>query len=161
MGTNFYRRGHSGLDKFADHIGKRSAAGLYCWHCNLTLCKGGNDAVHMGKSQWHEACQRCGRLPVKDSISSGAAARELGFDKSPFSKKKDVASCSSFSWAMNPGDAWGLLVAGKCPCCDQLFQEQDKVIEDEYGDLYTLEEFKQMLEECPIQYTHSVGKDFS
>ena len=42
MGTNYYLKGHRGDDNPKYHIGKRSAAGLYCWDCHITLCKGGN-----------------------------------------------------------------------------------------------------------------------
>ena len=30
------------------HIGKRSAAGMYCWDCDDTLCPGGKSQVHAG-----------------------------------------------------------------------------------------------------------------
>ena len=74
MGTNFYTR--DGL-----HIGKRSAAGTYCWDCRLTLCKGGEKAVHMsthGAHGFYDACPKC-----------GAAGEDY---------------VSSFSWAINPSD---------------------------------------------------------
>jgi hypothetical protein len=35
-----------------------------------------------------------------------------------------------------------------------------KVIEDEYGELYTLAEFRRVLHECPIQYHDNVGAVF-
>ena len=38
MGTNFYTT--KGV-----HIGKRSAAGMYCWHCRTTLCEQGEEGV--------------------------------------------------------------------------------------------------------------------
>lgn len=50
--------------------------------------------------------------------------------------------------------------AEKCPCCDQKFENPRKIIENEYGDLFTIEEFKQIFEECPIQYTHTIGEYF-
>lgn len=49
MGTNFYLKGHRGDDDPKYHIGKRSAAGLYCWDCRITLCKGGESAIHRGQ----------------------------------------------------------------------------------------------------------------
>ena len=48
-----------------------------------------------------------------------------------------------------------------CSCCKRPFDDSEKVIENEYGDLYTLEEFRAVLEECPVQFIHSVGAYFS
>jgi hypothetical protein len=48
----------------------------------------------------------------------------------------------------------------ECPTCERVFVDPDKIIEDEYGDLYTAAEFAQVLEECPIRSTRSVGKYF-
>lgn len=53
MGTNYYARGYR---RIADmdpqyHIGKRSAAGLYCWDCGKTLCKDGESGIHFDKSE--------------------------------------------------------------------------------------------------------------
>jgi len=39
--------------------------------------------------------------------------------------------------------------------------DDDKVIENEYGDLFTLEEFNKMLIECPVQFRESVGEWFA
>jgi len=140
MGTNFYIKGKRGNDNSRYHIGKRSAAGWYCWDCGITLCKNGNEGVHT-KSEWYSKCPKCGKYPNEESLSDGAAGRELGFNKKPFQKKKGVASCCSFSWARELG--------------------RIQKIEDEYGREFTREEFLQMLEECPIQYWGSMGREFS
>lgn len=134
MGTNFY--GYGGK-----HIGKRSAAGLYCWDCGTTLCVSGNNGVHKDESYWYEACPKCGKKPIEENLASGAAGRELGFNKTPFSRGSGVSSCSSFTWAIDP--------------------EKFKGIKDEYGRKYTREEFDKMLEECPIQYFDMIGEEFS
>src|SRR5437879_5718682 len=93
MGTNFYWRTAATLlptgedvpedsDDPRIHIGKRSAAGPYCWDCDQTLCKDGIDGIHQGKSGWYPACPRCGKEPLKEpSLARGAAAIELGFAK--------------------------------------------------------------------------------
>ena len=162
MGTNFYIRGHRYDDDPHYHIGKRSAAGLFCWDCNVTLCKGGLEMIHKGRHEWHKNCPVCGKKPQrKDSISSGSVARELGFDKSKPAPKKGVTGCASFSWAMEPKDLLeGEVPLGKCPTCEGPF-EDDKVIEDEYGTLYTLDEFKAVMSECPVQFRDSIGQQFS
>lgn len=71
MGTNFY------LNK--EHVGKRSAAGLYCWDCRLTLCRSGESMVHFGGNRdFFLSCPKCGVKPK--------------------------TTCCSFSWAMKEDD---------------------------------------------------------
>lgn len=136
MGCNFYLLNGS-------HVGKRSAAGLYCWDCGVTLCKRGESGVHQSDSEWFETCPKCGHAPVKETIEESAAGRELGFKKGKPARKKGVASCASFTWAM-----WKDGLAGK------------RVLEDEYGKRYTRSEFDEVLLECPIQYGDMIGREF-
>lgn len=144
MGTNFYLlSGSRYTDDPQYHIGKRSAAGLYCWDCGRTLCKDGISGIHY-YSDWHKKCPICGKAPVQEDLSSGSAGRELGFNKSGFAPKTGVASCSSFNWAMPP---------------EQL--KKRRFVKDEYGSRYTIKEFHEMLTECPIQFMDSIGKWFS
>lgn len=137
MGCNFYTT----RDK---HIGKRSAAGMYCWDCGITLCKAGEKGVHMGED-WYDECPRCDQKPEKEKLEESSAGRELGFNKSKPKKKKGVASCSSFTWAVRPAE---ILL-------------RIKKVKDEYDRVYSREEFVKILSECPIQYTDSIGVDFS
>jgi len=139
MGTNFYTLS-------GKHVGKRSAAGLYCWDCNVTLCRVGNKGVHFSKNELHDKCPKCGKKVIFEDFSNSSAGRELGFNNSKPKVKSGVASCSSFNWAMDPEKFKDLKI---------------KYIKDEYKRKYTLKEFDGVLEECPIQYTHSVGQEFS
>lgn len=77
MSTNFYMMN-------GKHIGKRSAAGLYCWDCKRTLCVFGEKGVHESNAPeaWFEQCTKCGSKPSK--------------------RKTNVKPCSSFSWAVHP-----------------------------------------------------------
>lgn len=43
------------------HIGKRSAAGKYCFNCNHTACNGGVKGVHQNGSSFSNECPICGR----------------------------------------------------------------------------------------------------
>lgn len=45
------------------HIGKRSAAGDFCFNCNTTMCKGGKENVHYDGHDWHKVCPICGCKP--------------------------------------------------------------------------------------------------
>jgi hypothetical protein len=152
VGTNFYinyvtRRDN---DDPKYHVGKRSAAGLYCWDCDITLCKGGPEGVHYSRHGWHDKCPRCGQERSDEgSLFSGAAGRELGFNKETPQRKTGVKTCASFSWAMARLD-----VEKKVK---RVRRYRKHVIVDEYGQGYTWEEFLQVLEECPLQYTHSIG----
>ena len=152
MGCNFYFRGFRDDDSPEHHIGKRSAAGWYCWDCGITLC------TVPGKEHysvpWHDACPKCGKKPEKERLSEGAAGRELGFNDDKPAPKTGVKSCASFTWGMSEERYNELMTssAGACPTCGEVFKDKDKIIEDEYGDLFTLAEFREILSECPIQY---------
>jgi hypothetical protein len=163
MGTNFYV---TGTDEKV-HIGKRSAAGPYCWDCKRTLCQDGEGSAHATwagyimnenhvydchKTRWFESCPFCGARKKDEDWTTSSAGRELGFNKSKPKKKKGVLSCSSFSWAIAP-------VSLKDICATHY--RGDKPIINEYGDQMTLKEFQQILEECPIQYLNMMDKEFS
>jgi len=140
MGTNFYVKGHRHNDDPKYHIGKRSAAGLYCWDCGATLCVGGESRVHYG-GPLYDKCPICGKARIEESLEQSSAGRELGFNKSKPRKKTGVSSCSSFTWARDIGKI-------------------QKIV-DEYGTVYTRAEFEAMLLECPIQFHDSMGKYLS
>ena len=159
MGTNFYTLS-------GKHIGKRSAAGMFCWDCNVTLCKKGKSEVHSsygyvvhddGKGVleslaeycnyinqfWYDKCPKCHKEESKEKIHEGASGRELGFNKKPL-KRQGVSSCSSFSWDVEPEKIKKL-----------------KFVKSEYGERLTINEFYDILQECPIQFYDSIGNDFS
>jgi len=149
MGTNFYFS-HYGYDEDEErgqHIGKRSAAGYYCWDCKTTLCEDGILGVHHGKN-FFDKCPLCGKVKKEESLSKSSAGRELGFNKTAPRAKTGVRSCSSFTWAINPAEL-------------DNFPKRKKLIQNEYGDRFTLAEFLQILQECPIQFFDLIGKEFS
>lgn len=78
MSTNFYwKKPQPFFRKFKDtqedspqiHIGKRSAAGMYCTKCGNTLCADGTDFVHDNVSTWYSYCPCCGNKNVEPSTS--------------------------------------------------------------------------------------------
>ena len=141
MGTNFYiAEDHTdGMDP-EWHIGKRSAAGRFCWDCRVTLSTTGTPH---DSAPFHEQCPQCGRGPDSESLEQGAAGRELGFNKSEPAPKTGIRSASSFTWAMDQSRLEGV----------------DEIV-DEYGTRYTRAEFTAVLSECPIQFTDSIGTWF-
>jgi hypothetical protein len=150
MGCNFYTlRGK--------HIGKRSAAGMYCWDCGVPLNKEGEKGVHKSHSEncKHKGslvcdclvlkqCPKCGKKIEKEKFENSSVARELGFNKNKPSKKTGVKSCSSFSWAISPSKLNKYLF-----------------LKDEYGRIISRSTFeKEILSECPIQFTDLVKREF-
>ena len=159
VGTNFYLNNELyGTDSESDqacHVGRRSASGLYCWDCNITLCAEGPDRVHYSESKWHARCPQCGLDKVDESLSMSSAGRELGFNRLPPRRKSGVASASSFSWAFPVGELSERVAAVNATLLI------DTPILDEYGDCFTLDEFLLILSECPLQSTAMVGEVFS
>ena len=161
MGTNFYWRDvivkatgvrpELDADDPAIHIGKRSAAGPYCWDCDLTLCFGGAAAVHTGAT-FADACPRCDSPSAPASLASGAAGVELGFAAPNTERPTGVATAASFSWAQEEA-----VVVMACKR-----QPNAEIIVDEYGRTLTGREFLDMLEaNCPLQFTDGIGSRFS
>ena len=138
MGTNFYALK-------GQHLGRRSAAGLYCWSCGVSLRIGGESLVHSSRAdpfnaevhreEWYDKCPICGEAPRDENWSNSSAGRELGLNKEPYGEKTGVSSCSSFTWAVRESSLNRL-----------------KCVKDEYGHRFTIAEFRKILEECPIQF---------
>lgn len=142
MGTNYYLA-NNGLRV---HLGKRSSAGMYCWDCDLTLCKGGNTEIHEGRCEWFDRCPKCGRKVEEENIEDSSTGRELGFNRKPFGKKTGVKSASNFTWAIDPAKVY--------------YFSDDVKIQDEYDRNLTLQEFRDMLRECPLHFYGLIGKEF-
>lgn len=163
MGTNFYIAGYIDHDDPRYHIGKRSAAGLYCYDCGVTLCKGGEDAIHESSSSWHDACPKCGKTHEKEPLEDSAVGRELGFNKRPPTQETGVKGCSSFTWAMDPNKLRDPPKEIECPTCGHTTKvNEGAFIVDEYGGKYTVEQFMDMLDKtCPVRLFNSIGDWFS
>jgi len=139
MGTNFYINTTK-----RQHIGKRSAAGLYCWNCQRTLCKDGNAGIH-GDSDFYDKCPTCGSEYKPEPLEQSSAGVELGFAKTT-SPHNGVTTVASFTWSVKPS---------------KLIGKQTAFIIDEYGRKYTNQQFRDMIERmCPIEFYHSIGLEF-
>lgn len=168
MGTNFYWLIGSDNDGGSErgHIGKRSAAGQYCYDCDVTLCKAGKANVHSAGSarsssfeellashrrDWYDRCPRCGQAPTRETPGNPAMV-ELGFERPRQVRPTGVQGASSFTWALPPEEVgWVCRSAPDAP-----------VVRDEYGRTLTGQEFLDMLAACcPLQYTHMIGREFS
>ena len=190
MGTNFYLIGIPEGEDDSDprwHIGKRSAAGMYCFDCGVTLCEQGEEFIHHCHYRvsandpktplaidytfthtprcdwldvtWLENCPVCKTKFEKEDLKDSSAGLELGFNKK-VTKKTGVHTCSSFSWAMTKEDVISRVeeLMGL-----EVLEEGSKsvAVVDEYGIEFTLLDFFDMIDCCPVQYLGSIGVHFS
>ncbi len=147
MGTNYYWKESKQTDSIHDHIGKRSAAGFYCWDCGTTLCQSGDRNIHYSEHEadWLDFCPSCCEKPDKESFVNSSIGAELGFSKVE-GTKKGIKTCCSFTWTIKK-HLWKIQ-----NLCDNVNKE--KVIINEYQDEFTAEEFLEILKGCPIQYQY-------
>jgi len=146
MGTNFYT-----FENFCancdrqdrlEHIGKRSAAGLYCWSCDAPLPEDEEKCIHCG-TRWER------KGPGEPGNAAGV---ELGFAEPAMERPHNgVTNASAFRWAMEPDRVRLLCEASMdAPC-----------VVDEYGSKMTGREFLEMLRcQCPLE-RFSIGVEFS
>lgn len=180
MGTNFYwirndegqipggipLEGHEERDHFKIHIGKRSAAGLYCWDCGIPLVKPvfrrsgygmiyvSADAVHDSRNPSTTECPMCyGSVqhPAAVTDRGHPAGVELGFAAPLQSRPSGVSGASSFSWAQEPSRV--LSIIARAPDLE--------IVIDEYGDKYTGLSFSEIVRFSPLWFTDSIGTCFS
>jgi hypothetical protein len=150
MGTNFYIKDKKGKQGY--HIGKRSAAGYYCFDCDAPLNNKGLSGVHDGYALPLDNCPVCGKKKEQEELSQSSAGLELGFNKDPYQKKNGVHSASSFNFAMSLEELKKKLSHKRL---------LTKCVIDEYGTLFTYSEFMKILDACPIHFTNMIGDDFS
>ena len=123
------------------------------------MCQAGEAFVHHCRIEdndpnspetlWYKVCPKCKKGPIKEKLEESSVGRELGFNKLPPQKKSGVKSCSSFTWVISPEEL------------DKQYKYNPlKHIYNEYGDKFTLKEFKKLVKECPIQYK-KIGECFS
>jgi hypothetical protein len=154
MGTNFYIGREDGNPR-GIHIGKRSAAGIYCWDCNETLCGTGKAGIHHGNSdKWLDKCPSCGKARTEEGIGESSAGKELGFNRQS-GRKTGVKSCSSFTWAIeDPIEFILSLKNSKASKGIEIFDEYDRKISKK-------DFLKIVLEDCPVRYYEAIGQEFS
>lgn len=149
--SHYYRGDYGGSrDEEYRHIGKKSAAGWWCYDCNMTLCRGGIAEIHRGRTGMYEQCPLCGKKPRGDGFNPVLV--ELGFRDINTEVLHGVQGASSFSWALDPVSLQDYLRT----------QGEAMLVEDEYGREMSGPAFLAMLRlNCPVQFFHSVGLYFS
>jgi hypothetical protein len=162
VGTNFYwieptptcPHCHEtiGEPRRGAHIGKRSAAGHFCWDCGVVLNTAGNVGIHSGNGTPLDACPKCNKSYVPEKFGKGASGVELGFAKPRDERPTGIASTASWTWAQ-PAEE----VRARCEASMDVV-----ILRDEYGRDMTGREFLTMLRaNIGIEYSHSIGREFS
>lgn len=134
MGTNFYwKKLPKEFEQYRTpenesillHIGKRSAAGPYCFKCGTTFNRWGTQYVHRGgikEIDWYTKCPICG------SEGENTCSFTYTF----------LLQLTVIIQKMASGD------------------KDAPLIEDEYGETYTLERFyNEVAGKCPIMFQNA------
>lgn len=115
------------------HIGKRSAAGLYCYSCNSWLHDPANCDTRPPEER--KTCKYCGR-GAEDGLNR-ATSTELGFSKAETTRPDGgVKGTCSFGWANWPDEVYRICHAAP---------EDIPLIIDEYSQTMTGPEFLAMM----------------
>lgn len=149
MGTNFYfREGMCGAEQ--KHIGKRSAAGAYCFKCGITLCKKGRTKVHYisWHDGWWDKCPLCKEAYEPAPLVHDEKTRQEWYK---YRNTHNVRPCASFGWDMDP-DIVRVI-------CTRLAEVQ--CIEDEYGEIFTGLQFWEEVICCPLWHYDCIDRDFT
>lgn len=169
-GTNYYIKGKD------IHIGKSSDGGLFCWKCRCTLAVDGMKGIVNGEML--NNCPHCGdRYQRSDKLNS---LKDAGYNDRK-GKHEGIQPILVFRWAIKPYELLGssqdsisskifdMLQDVKVFENGQLIDNtpemimsdfEDVEIYDEYGEEYSLGEFREnVLQYCAI-YEYSIGERF-
>jgi hypothetical protein len=152
MSTNYYT-----LD--GKHIGKRWAAGQWCWECRCQCDYIYRDKVTRAERRYPKgdtpgfaldfvhrnvldrwACPQCGREMRKDAAEGyNPALRELGFDKSGPRVHHGIDGANGFHWYTGYGGIGATI--------DEILHNLHRraAVRDEYGQRVTRPEFIAMI----------------
>lgn len=184
MSTNFYKIDREKENNEGQHIGKRSAAGHYCWDCRLTLNRYGEAWIHSSyrdhykygflhrdmSKQYPDLCNPIDEDPFLDRSEWFKKCPSCGKGKEELISIADGASGIELGFSKPKTNvqigvktvssfSWAVIpYQFKKWAVDNL---ETKCIIDEYGREMTPNEFLEMLEyNCPIQFYNSIGIEF-
>ncbi len=151
MGTNFYLRYESQEYERGIHLGKRSAAGMYCYGCNISLVTGMPGGLnvqnpHMGEGKNYRACPICGARQSGNFYNPELFTPTA--EQTDREEKYVVRYSCSFGFAIPPEELSAYT--------------QDVLVVDEYGTVFSMHEFRRdVIEKAAFLFTHHVGQCFS
>lgn len=124
------------------HIGKRYAAGVWCWDCKVPLFDEDRTETVAGLQMpvQLDKCPSCGKQ--KEETVYNPALRELGFDKSKPKQHTGIDGASGFIWCID--DTYGLGTSKEeiLYCINK-----EKYVIDEYGRKMTVKAFHDMFKD--------------
>ncbi len=137
MGMNIYTAG-----KNRKHVGKRYAAGIWCWDCRFCLIV----KDHLtGSQKVLPNCPKCLKVtPITPEYNP--AMRELGLDKPAPRKHSGIDGASGFTWCIDPHEGLGTSIVA---IQEQLAKRHHLITE--YGDRITIAEFEAMFDDIIIE----------
>jgi len=130
MGMNFFTL-------WGMHIGKRYAAGVWCWDCKKRVTSIGDIYI----------CPKCGRQ--ERQLSFNSAFRELGFDETSPKKHTGIDGASGFTW----------YTGGKTIDAVKRKLRRSIFVKDEYGKIYPIRKFWDIFKDVIEEKTES--REFS
>lgn len=116
-----------------EHIGKRSANGIWCWDCKVKTIIYNNFSFK---------CPACYKKLYKRDIKYNPMERELGFDKSKPRNKKGIDGASCFCWNTD-------IIYGLDTTIEEIKRKLKRVkfVKTEYKDKWTIKEFWNMFKD--------------
>lgn len=118
------------------HIGKRNAAGYYCYDCGTTLNKGGTTEIYLGNTGPDSSMPICPVCHAKYDIK----------------KKTSVQGACSFTWTvMAHLELIKALAKPSVATAVQLLNNT-KLIANDYGECFTAKEMLEKVKNDPIWF---------
>jgi hypothetical protein len=184
MGTNFYKIDIKKDNKEGEHIGKRSAAGYYCWDCGITLNIYGEAWVHSSYKEFNKYGFLHKDRSKENPELYNPFDEDRFMDKSEWFKKCPSCGQEKEELKSIADGASGIELGFSDPNKEQqkgvktvssfswatipyefINWVSDRVLEkcivDEYGRELTGDQFLGMLNyNCPIRFYNSIGVEF-
>ncbi|MBI4276661.1 hypothetical protein HY629_02355 [Candidatus Uhrbacteria bacterium] len=135
------------------HLGKRSASGLYCYDCDISLATGAPGGMnpaknpHMNTGPGYKECPGCGKQRTNTALFNPELWKPTP-EEIVAEHASPVRYSHSFSYAKPPEEIAAF--------------PDDTIVIDEYGRTSTMAEFRrEVIEKATFLFTHSVGVVFS
>lgn len=120
------------------HIGKRYAAGIWCWDCKQEARQDIVGAFYF--------CAKCAKRCSLETLSYNPAFRELGFDKTPPRVKTGIDGASGWIWCVDPET--GVASSGTTI---KLALKKYRFVKTEYDKKLTIRQFQELFKDIIVE----------
>jgi hypothetical protein len=121
------------------NIGKRYAAGIWCWNCKIEA-----ERDEIG-CFWF--CPNCEKRCSDNTLSYNPAFRELGFDKTKPHKKEGINGASAWIWCIDKEFGLGESIEKV-----KYKLKRYKKLKTEYGEIWTIKQVNNMFLDIIKEY---------